>query len=50
MNDAIGIAVLPTFGMLLLASRSTLAGLSMLPVALVAWSSAAEGQRVVRLG
>ena len=46
----IGVAALLTLGVLLLGYKSILAGLGMLPAALVAWSIAAEGRRVARVG
>ena len=46
----ISIAALLTFGVLLLGSKSLLAGLGLLPGALVAWHLTAEGRRVARLG
>ncbi len=44
----LGVAALLTLGVLLLGSRSVLAGLGMLPAALIGWHFAAEGLRVAR--
>ena len=46
MNDAIGVAALLTLGVLLLGSRSVVAGLGMLPAALVGWHLVIEARQV----
>ncbi len=47
---AIGVAALLTLGVLLLGSRSVVAGLGLLPCALIGWHLAAMGRRVARVG